>query len=93
MSDTVQVVRHNGIIELQLNRPNAFNAIDMEMAECFGGHLRKLAVDDSVQGIMISGNGKAFCAGGDLRWTLNYPGTPKEALYQIVHETREKLEK
>ena len=76
MSDSIVLSTKNGISTLVLNRPDAFNAFNLEMAEAFAGNLLTLASDRRVRGIVISGNGKAFCAGGDLKWALSFePGT------------------
>jgi len=45
----------------------------MQMAEGFAADLISLAADREVRGIIISGQGKAFCAGGDLKWALAFP--------------------
>ncbi|HTT37794.1 MAG TPA: enoyl-CoA hydratase/isomerase family protein [Burkholderiales bacterium] len=72
MSESIAVTKNAGIATLILNRPDAFNAFDLEMAESFAGNLSTLASDRSVRGIVLSGSGKAFCAGGDLKWALSF---------------------
>ena len=49
--------------EAFLNRPQAFNAFDLDMIRHFSDRLITLAADDAVRGIVISGEGKVFCAG------------------------------
>ena len=67
MSDPIRITEDDGIAKLILNRPEVFNAFDHDMVEHFARHVVMLAADDSVRGVVISGRGKAFCAGGDLR--------------------------
>ncbi|MFN5318574.1 MAG: enoyl-CoA hydratase-related protein [Bacteroidia bacterium] len=52
---------------LQLNRPEVFNAFNREMALELQELLDRLALDASVRVIVITGIGKAFCAGQDLK--------------------------
>jgi 2-(1,2-epoxy-1,2-dihydrophenyl)acetyl-CoA isomerase len=65
-----------------LARPKVFNAFDLDMVERLAGHLITLAVDNTVLGIVISGEGKAFCAGGDLKWALGFPKGPSAAFHE-----------
>jgi 2-(1,2-epoxy-1,2-dihydrophenyl)acetyl-CoA isomerase len=51
---------------LRLNRPDKFNSFNREMALLLQSELDKAAKDPSVRAIMLTGNGKAFCAGQDL---------------------------
>ncbi len=56
---------------LYLNRPEVFNSFNREMALSFQEHLDDCAGDDDVRAIVISGKGKAFCAGQDLQEVSN----------------------
>ena len=60
MSETIDVKRDGHITQVFLNRPDAFDAFNLDMAERFTNHLISLAVDDSTRGIVVSGTGKAF---------------------------------
>lgn len=55
-----------GILYLQLNRPEARNALDQEMVADLIAHLEEASVDPHVKGIVLTGTGQAFCAGADL---------------------------
>lgn len=65
---------------LTLNRPDALNAIDLDMIAGYGEHLPRIAVDDSIRVLVITGTGRAFCAGADLTQVLDSldvePGEP-----------------
>lgn len=77
MTEVLRVRKADGIATLLLNRPEAYNALNMEMVEALAANIFSLAGDSTVRGIIISGEGKAFCAGGDLKYTLGYPeGAP-----------------
>jgi 2-(1,2-epoxy-1,2-dihydrophenyl)acetyl-CoA isomerase len=69
---------------MSLNRPQAFNAINMDLAESLAAHCMSLAVEEEVRGIVITGEGKAFCAGGDLKWVLASPRGPSAALHELA---------
>lgn len=84
MEGSVFLRKDGEITQILLNRPEAFNALDLELLESLEKHLLKLAEDDSVAGIVISGEGKAFCAGGDLKWALNYPAGAPAAFHELA---------
>ena len=52
---------------VQLNRPEVFNSFNREMAVELQDILDRLALDASVRVVVLTGNGKAFCAGQDLK--------------------------
>ena len=56
----------SGVAILTLNRPEKFNAFNRAMALALQQQLDATATDDSVRCVLITGNGKAFCAGQDL---------------------------
>jgi enoyl-CoA hydratase/carnithine racemase len=56
----------NNIATITLNRPQAMNSWTQQMAREMGAALLSLDRDDSVRAIVITGAGKAFCAGADL---------------------------
>ena len=56
----------DGIAEVTLNRPERLNAWTPEMGVQLGQVLRRCDGDDSVRAIVVTGAGRAFCAGADL---------------------------
>jgi 2-(1,2-epoxy-1,2-dihydrophenyl)acetyl-CoA isomerase len=62
------IIRTEGpVVYLQLNRPEVFNAFNREMSLELQEQLDRLALDTLVRVVVITGNGKAFCAGQDLK--------------------------
>jgi len=61
----------NAIARIALNRPEVFNSFNREMALAVIDALDDCAADDSVRCIVLSGNGKAFCAGQDLNEAID----------------------
>jgi enoyl-CoA hydratase len=52
---------------LTLNRPEALNAMTAELCEALYGELRAIAAERSIRAVVLTGAGRAFCAGLDLR--------------------------
>jgi len=84
MAETVCVELDRQVATVLLNRPETFNAFDLDMVGLFASRLTTLAVDNSVRGIVISGAGKAFCVGGDLRWAHSFPHGPSPAFHTLA---------
>lgn len=57
----------DGIAHLNLNAPEKLNALSEAMLDALQGHFDALQGDRSVRVVIISGSGKAFCAGHDLK--------------------------
>src|SRR6202171_3969336 len=58
--------KHDGIATLVMNRPDRLNALNNELAMAVNDALGRIAEDLSVGVVVITGAGRAFCAGGDL---------------------------
>ena len=84
MTKSIRLRKEGGIVEMVINRPESFNAFDLDMIELFAKNLINLAMDDSVSVLVISGEGKAFCSGGDLKWALNFPKGPAVAFHELA---------
>ena len=56
-----------GIATLTLNRPRQYNALSEEMLLALQDALDEIAADETVRVVVIAANGKAFCAGHDLK--------------------------
>ncbi|MDH4366992.1 MAG: enoyl-CoA hydratase-related protein [Dehalococcoidia bacterium] len=83
MSDFIAMSQDDGIAKLILNRPSVFNAFDHDMVEQFARHVVMLSVDDNVRGVVISGEGKGFCVGGDLKWISEFPLGSSAAFHKL----------
>lgn len=93
--DSLQVSQQNGILTMVLNRPEVLNAIDIDMAEALLQHLEAAAVDPGIRAIIITGAGRAFCAGGDLKFAVqanpDQPGDSFLILTTILHDSIESI--
>jgi enoyl-CoA hydratase/carnithine racemase len=54
------------VCHITLNRPDKYNAINREMASELQNAFRRVRDEESVAVVVLAGNGKAFCTGGDL---------------------------
>lgn len=77
------VSKGNGVAILKLNRPEVFNSFNQKMAFDFQKALDDCENDEAVRCIVITGEGKAFCAGQDLAEATD-PNGPE--LKSIVRE-------
>jgi methylglutaconyl-CoA hydratase len=57
----------DGVATITLNRPGAANALSMELAASVGHAFSRARGDESVRAVILTGAGKAFCAGADLK--------------------------
>jgi len=58
--------RNEAVVTLAMNRPERMNALNNELATALNEALRRLTADLSVNVVVLTGTGRAFCAGGDL---------------------------
>jgi len=67
MGDSVLYERKNNVGVIKLNRPQVLNAVSDELVEDFIGALHKAKNDPEARVIILKGEGRAFCAGADLK--------------------------
>lgn len=66
-STSIQLTIKNKVAVITLNRPEVFNSFNREMALALQETLDACEQNDEVRAIVLTGNGKAFCAGQDLK--------------------------
>lgn len=64
---SLQVDDRDGVRTFTLNRPEAFNSLTVELKEALRDGLTAAAADSAVRAVVLTGAGKAFCAGQDLK--------------------------
>jgi 2-(1,2-epoxy-1,2-dihydrophenyl)acetyl-CoA isomerase len=84
MFDTIRATICGDIATVVFNRPKAFNAFDLDTITIMMDHLINLAADDTVRGIVISGEGSSFSCGGDLRWVASWPQDYASAFHNLA---------
>ena len=84
------VVGDDGVLLLTLNRPEQLNAFTVEMANELVDAFTRASDDDAVRAIVVTGAGKAFCAGMDLSVGGNVFGLD-ESQKPTLADMRERL--
>lgn len=64
--DSIELAVEGGVATVTLNRPAVRNAIDDAMRGLLVATLERIAADDAVRAVVLTGKGVAFCAGGDI---------------------------
>jgi 2-(1,2-epoxy-1,2-dihydrophenyl)acetyl-CoA isomerase len=67
VTDELLVERAEGVATVTLNRPESMNSLSLTLKEALLSELTDLARDDSVRAVVLTGNGRGFCVGQDLR--------------------------
>lgn len=66
-SELLEVEVADGVATLRLNRPQARNALNMEIKRALAAVLAAIPADDAVRAVLLTGTDPAFCAGGDVK--------------------------
>jgi len=70
----------NGVMQITLNRPEVYNSFNRTMALQMQASLNEAAANESVRAVVITGSGKAFCAGQDLAEAIDPEGPGLERI-------------
>src|SRR3954471_22523937 len=76
-----------GVATITFNRPEAMNSLDVATKEALLAAVRQVADDPAVRCVVLTGTGRAFCVGQDLKEHVEilHSGSP-EALFRTVDE-------
>lgn len=91
MTQELKAQQDDGILTLTMNRPERLNALTPEMTEALLAALRRAAVDPQVRAVVLTGAGRAFCAGGDVKAMAEDSSEPR-TLEQRAQQLREHME-
>lgn len=86
--ETVLYRRWGPVAEIRLNRPHVLNALNRQMDLDLIAAFAVAAADEEVRAILLSGEGRAFCAGADLK---ERAGSPPPRVEVIMEEVRQGL--
>jgi 2-(1,2-epoxy-1,2-dihydrophenyl)acetyl-CoA isomerase len=82
---TLTVERDGDVATVRFNRPDNYNALNQELLESLHETMSELAGDDQIRVVVLTGNGRAFCAGGDLKAVREAdPEKPGDALHPLA---------
>jgi 2-(1,2-epoxy-1,2-dihydrophenyl)acetyl-CoA isomerase len=76
----------DGVATITLNRPDVLNSVTRPMARALREAFDRVAADDSVRAVLLTGAGRAFCAGQDLAEAAP-PGQPLPDLGGFVRDS------
>jgi 2-(1,2-epoxy-1,2-dihydrophenyl)acetyl-CoA isomerase len=77
----------DGVATVTLNRPDAMNSLDIATKEALLGALRQVADDPAVRCVVLTGTGRAFCVGQDLKEHVDIlKSGATDALFRTVDE-------
>jgi enoyl-CoA hydratase len=68
--ETLLIEPQEGVLLIRLNRPQALNALNSQLLEELGGALDAAETDDGVRCVVLTGSGRAFAAGADIKEIL-----------------------
>src|SRR5256712_13494192 len=72
--------RQDQVLIVSLNRPEALNAINAELHTKLSHIFADIAQDQETHVVVLTGKGRAFSAGGDIKWVQDLTPPPLEAL-------------
>ena len=84
MNEFVILEETEGTVMVTLNRPEVFNAFSLDMIQMLSERLIELALDKLVACVIITGEGKAFSAGADLKWLSGLEKGYGEAFHELA---------
>ncbi len=74
MYETILYEKSGAVLTITLNRPDRYNALTETMHREIGEAFKAAAKDDDVRAVILTGAGKAFCSGQDLKDIKDMPG-------------------
>lgn len=66
MSELVTITVENHVADVRLNRPEKYNALSWDMMLAIAGVIKRLEGEKGIRAVVLSGEGKGFCAGLDI---------------------------
>ncbi len=85
-SETVRYEQQDGVATVTLARPEAMNALTVETKVALLAALRAAAGDDAVRAVVLTGTGRGFCVGQDLREHAGMLASGTEGVESTVRE-------
>lgn len=86
MGETVRTWSDQDVAHIRFNRPQAFNAVNAVMAQEFAEACHALVGNPTVRAVVLSGEGKSFMAGGDVRELEAAPQSAVDTLLPALHD-------
>jgi 2-(1,2-epoxy-1,2-dihydrophenyl)acetyl-CoA isomerase len=87
VTDELLIEHADGVATVTLNRPDSMNSLSVALKEALGTELEAIARDESVRAVVLTGTGRGFCVGQDLREHVSAleSGDPAPLSTVVVH--------
>lgn len=83
--------RDENIVILTFNRPDQLNTVNTKLRDLLYEYIMNIKDDATVEGVVINGNGRGFCAGADLTEFGNVPSIIAKRKIRLQHDIWEEL--
>jgi enoyl-CoA hydratase/carnithine racemase len=93
MSESLQISREGPLLHFALNRPERRNALNKDLCSALGAALEDAENDAGVGAVLLSGNGKSFCAGMDLHEVMSPGGADINEVHERIFSAGIRLTK
>ena len=84
--ETLLFEKHGAVAQVSLNRPQVVNAYNIQMRDDFSEALSAVEQDPEVRALLITGEGRGFCAGADL---TEFGSAPSQVIARQVRWERD----
>ena len=84
--ETVSVYRSGGTVKLELNRPERMNALNKQLRMDLLAAVEQIGGDDEIRAVLLTGAGRAFCSGADLKDERNLTPDGDPDVYSVLTE-------
>ena len=89
--ETIRSTKEGSILHLKLNRPESLNSMSLKMAEELVRIVEEINQDDEVRVVILSGEGRAFCSGGDISFLQVISKMTASEVRNFVYQVQRKL--
>jgi enoyl-CoA hydratase/carnithine racemase len=83
--------RDENIVILTFNQPDKLNTVDTVLRDLLYEYIMNIKEDATVDGVVLTGNGRGFCAGADLTEFGSYPSIIAKRKIRLQHDIWEEL--
>jgi 2-(1,2-epoxy-1,2-dihydrophenyl)acetyl-CoA isomerase len=90
--DTILLTINEGVATITLNRPDSANGMNLQMGDDITSVMKNIQESDAVRAIIITGNGKFFSAGGDLKAFAGYGDEIGKNIQKLADQLHDAME-
>jgi 2-(1,2-epoxy-1,2-dihydrophenyl)acetyl-CoA isomerase len=93
MNEAILIQRRGKVALIELNRPDAKNALNLSMRKALRVALDDVAAEASIRAVVLTGRGSAFCSGGDVKSAASGASShPRNITWSLMHDVQPALE-